>query len=173
MYNDFPFISENEILKISKAYNEKLEKVKSLKFDEDFTKRLKHLDMCLKNAIHYIDNLYGLMKNIDIKNLLSSIKEQIFINLEKLKTLYEISDTEKFEVSIQDEGNFNNNLKNIINQLLEFLEEMFYFMEYEENNKIKSALKNIFITTLNNIKDINSLISKTSNIKIFSLFKKY
>lgn len=174
MYNDFPLISESEILKLSKAYNERLNIAKSLNVEDNFLERFNRIEIYLKNALHYIDNLINWSKNLEDKNLLKDIRVTISNSLENLKTLYEINETERInENEIKNESNYYSNLKNIIFYLLNFLEEMFYLIQYENNNKIKVALNKVFLESIEQIKKVNSLLKTINTFKVFSLFKKY
>ena len=174
MYNDFPIISEAEILRIKNAYNEKLSKIRSLNIEENFLKRFNKIKEHLIFSLHYIDNLINFCKNIDDKNLLKEIQSEIINILENLKNLYEINEIdENNNINIKNETNITNNLKNATFHLLCFLEELFVLIEYESSAKIKLALNSNFLSSLSQLKKINSLLKPTSTFKVFSLFKRY
>lgn len=174
MYNDFPIISETDFLKIKNAYNEKLNKIKSLNIEENFSEKFNKIKENLLFSLHYIENLIKFCKNIEDKNLLQEIQGEINNILENLKNLYEVGEIEENNnLNIKTETNVTNNLKNASFYLLCFLEELFVLIEYEHNIKIKLALNSNFLSAIEQLKKINSLIKSTNTLKVFSLFKRY
>jgi len=174
VYNDFPIINERELLNLKNAYNERLNKIKSLSLTEGFLERFNKIQTCLKNAIHYLENLINLSKNVLDKNTFKEIRSNIQHNLDNLTNLYEINEieNENKELNIKNDNNINSNLKNANFSLLCFLEEMFNLIEYENNIKIKLALNTIFLSVIEELKKMNSLIKTSSVYKVFSLFNR-
>lgn len=174
MYNDFPIINERELLNLKNAYNERLNKIKSLSLTEGFLERFNKIHTCLKNAIHYLENLINLSKNVLDKNTFKEIRSNIQHNLDNLTNLYEINEieNENKELNIKNDNNINSNLKNANFSLLCFLEEMFNLIEYENNIKIKLALHTVFLSVIEELKKMNSLIKTNFVYKVFSLFNR-
>ena len=174
MYNDFPIISENEMLKLKNAYNERFNRTKSLNLEENFIERFNKVILFLQNSLHYIENLLNLSKNLDNKNTLKGIQRIFLENIENLKILFEINEIENInDIENINNNNINSNIQKANFYLYSFLEELFYLVSYENNIKIKSALSNVYLSTLEQIKKLNNLIVITKNFKIVSLFKRY
>lgn len=171
VYNDYKLISENKIYELNKAYKERLNKTQVLNFDEDFINKFNKLIECLEYALHYIKNLTNLSNKKENLQLLKEIENNVLNKIEDLKNLYEISDIQNKAASVKD-TNYYSNLKNAVFHLLSFLEQLFEIISYENNNKIKTALENIFLDILKDLKNLNSL-SFANTLKIFSIFKKY
>ena len=169
MYNDFRLIDEEKINSLLTEYNSKI-KVNINNIDGEFLGNLEHLLQTLTNSKHNIDNLIALSKNSSFLEKLNNFKAKITEIYEKLVNLYDVLEVES-ENGDKVDKNFEENYKNIINNLLSVLKKVFEFISFESNIKIKNSLNIIFYEVLEMLEDLNNL--SFNKPKIFSLFKKY
>lgn len=171
MYKDYELISEDKMLELKKAYDLKLFSVKTFSSENaNFIELFNESINLLNITIHYITNLINLSKNLENLKILKEINLSLETSKENLLNLYEIS--EIYEKPNENKNlNYVNNLKNVIENIIAFVENLITINNIETNIKIKSILNNIIFQNLNNLKNLNALYLNTNNYKIFSLFK--
>lgn len=166
-YDDFKLIDENKLSDISKAYADKLEKVKIFSSFENFEEKLSKMFDNLKICGHLINNLLLEAKNKENLQIFLEIKNNIEEFEKKLNILYEKENCDnKLEIS----NEFSSNEKAFVDEFISFLQNLFVFLGFETNIKVKTSLENMFVEGLNLLKKLNNI--KVSKLKIFSLFKK-
>ncbi|MGN1208250.1 MAG: hypothetical protein ACI4TI_02155, partial [Christensenellales bacterium] len=141
--------------------------VKVFEFDE-INKKFDLMLESLQKSLHYCKNLINLANNKDNLKELEDIKTELISFEEKLKMLYDENETHK---EIGFESNFSNNKDGLLEALLSFLQNLFDFVQFEDNVKIKSSLMGIISKTFEILKKIVGI--NVPVLKIFSLFKKH
>lgn len=165
-YNDNPILNEEVALKLKRAYDEKLNKVK-VQSDEDNYLHLAHICVdILKEAKEIVMVLQNNSKNLEMKEKLDEVLNVLNEHLDKLSSLYidESQNEDKMEF------NYNANLKVLIEKLLNYLLSLIQLLEIENNIKINNSLFGLIYQTIDSIKKLNSYIVICEH-KVFSLFK--
>lgn len=168
MYDDFKVIEEDKFNKLLNEYNLNV-KVVTNNLDEEFLAKFKDLLNFLYKSNHNIENLIKLSSNTNNLETLSKIKDKLNEIAEKLKVLYNITETEN-EENNNINKNFEENYKQILYNLLEFLKHIFNFISFESNIKIKNSLEIIFYEVIEILEELNKLENRKPHI--FSLFKR-
>lgn len=168
MYDDFKIIEEDKFNKLLNEYSLNV-KVIANNLDEGFLAKFNDLLNFLYKSNHNIENLIKLSSNTNNLETLSKIKEKLNEIAEKLKVLYNITETENEEDNNINK-NFEENYKQILNNLLEFLKHIFNFISFESNIKIKNSLEIIFYEVIEILEELNKLENRKPHI--FSLFKR-
>lgn len=166
LYNDSPTLNEEVALKLKRAYDEKLNKVKMQITDDNYL-HLAHICADILNEARMIINaLQNNSRNLEMQQNLDEILNILVEHLEKLNSLY--IDVNQNEEKI--EFNYNINLKVLIEKMLNYLHSLIQLLEIENNIKISSSLFSLIYETIEVIKRLNSYIVVCEH-KIFSLFK--
>lgn len=169
MYDDYKIIEEDKFNKLLNEYNLNV-KVNATNLDEEFLTKFNSLLNFLYKSEHNIENLIKLSSNNLNLEIFKSIKDKLNVIIDKLKVLYNITETEN-ETDNNINKNYEENYKQIVNNLLEFLKLLFNFISFESNIKIKNSLEIIFYDVVEILEELNKI--ETHKQHIFSLFKRY
>lgn len=172
MYDDYKIIEEDKFNKLLNEYNLNV-KVNATNLDEEFLTKFNGLLNFLYKSGHNIENLIKLSSNNLNLEILKNIKDKLNVINDKLKVLYNITETENNTDNNTDNinKNYEENYKQIVNNLLEFLKLLFNFISFESNIKIKNSLEIIFYDAIEILEELNKI--ETRKQHIFSLFKRY
>ncbi len=173
MYDDYKIIEEDKFNKLLNEYNLNV-KVNATNLDEEFLTKFNGLLNFLYKSGHNIENLIKLSSNNLNLEILKNIKDKLNVINDKLKVLYNITETENNTDNNTDNNinkNYEENYKQIVNNLLEFLKLLFNFISFESNIKIKNSLEIIFYDAIEILEELNKI--ETRKQHIFSLFKRY
>lgn len=173
MYDDYKIIEEDKFNKLLNEYNLNV-KVNATNLDEEFLTKFNGLLNFLYKSGHNIENLIKLSSNNFNLEILKNIKDKLNVINDKLKVLYNITETENNTDNNTDNNinkNYEENYKQIVNNLLEFLKLLFNFISFESNIKIKNSLEIIFYDAIEILEELNKI--ETRKQHIFSLFKRY
>ena len=176
MYDDYKIIEEDKFNKLLNEYNLNV-KVNATNLDEEFLTKFNGLLNFLYKSGHNIENLIKLSSNNLNLEILKNIKDKLNVINDKLKVLYNITETENNTENNTDNNtdninkNYEENYKQIVNNLLEFLKLLFNFISFESNIKIKNSLEIIFYDAIEILEELNKI--ETRKQHIFSLFKRY
>lgn len=172
MYDDYKIIEEDKFNKLLNEYNLNV-KVNATNLDEEFLTKFNGLLNFLYKSGHNIENLIKLSSNNLNLEILKNIKDKLNVINDKLKVLYNITETENNIDNNTDNinKNYEENYKQIVNNLLEFLKLLFNFISFESNIKIKNSLEIIFYNVIEILEELNKI--ETRKQHIFSLFKRY
>lgn len=172
MYDDYKIIEEDKFNKLLNEYNLNV-KVNATNLDEEFLTKFNGLLNFLYKSGHNIENLIKLSSNNLNLEILKNIKDKLNVINDKLKVLYNITETENNTDNNTDNinKNYEENYKQIVNNLLEFLKLLFNFISFENNIKIKNSLEIIFYDAIEILEELNKI--ETRKQHIFSLFKRY
>ena len=172
MYDDYKIIEEDKFNKLLNEYNLNI-KVNATNLDEEFLTKFNGLLNFLYKSGHSIENLIKLSSNNLNLEILKDIKDKLNVINDKLKVLYNITETENNTDNNTDNinKNYEENYKQIVNNLLEFLKLLFNFISFENNIKIKNSLEIIFYDAIEILEELNKI--ETRRQHIFSLFKRY
>lgn len=166
LYNDSPVLNEEIALKLKRAYDEKLNRIKTQATEDNYL-HLAHICVDILNeAENIIKGLQNNSKNLEMKQKLDEILKILNEHSSKLHNLYiDISQSEE-----KTEFNYNLNLKALIEKMLNYLLSLIQLLEIEQNIKITNSLFALIYETIDAIKKLNSYIV-VCNHKIFSLFR--
>lgn len=172
MYDDYKIIEEDKFNKLLNEYNLNV-KVNATNLDEEFLTKFNGLLNFLYKSGHNIENLIKLSSNNLNLEILKNVKDKLNVINDKLKVLYNITETENNIDNNTDNinKNYEENYKQIVNNLLEFLKLLFNFISFESNIKIKNSLEIIFYDAIEILEELNKI--ETRKQHIFSLFKRY
>lgn len=171
MYKDYELISEQKMIELKKAYENKFSEIKILSSDNtNFTKIFNECLNMLNLSKHYILNLINYSKNLENLNILKQVNSNIENSLENLTNVYEVNKLND-ELDNNENLNYINNLKKSVDCIILFLENIFILSNIETNIKIKSVLNNIISLNFNNLKNLNNLYLNINNYKVLSIFK--
>lgn len=169
MYDDYKIIEEDKFNKLLNEYNLNV-KVNATNLNDEFLSKFNDLLNFLYKSEFNLENLIKISSNSLNLKVLKNAKGKINEIAEKLKDLYNMPDIEN-EKNNSIIKNFEENYKQMLNNLLEFLRLLFGFISFETNIKIKNSLESIFYETIEILKELSKIENRKQHI--FSLFKRY